>query len=187
VATNQGPSVRSGRCRKDDRVGGTFVLIIIGGIAGLVAGFIIAAQTMKGAGDSPSGAVPFFMLVGITFMAGLAAGWVAKAALHYRLRKCSGAWVVLASIVLVLLCGAGYSFWSDLDKGVGKIRSRVAGYDLRNCRPHLEAYFEDHRRYPSALEEAQCVASKDVVITAVKLSKDEYVLTSYHKNGHWNI
>lgn len=177
------PLLEAVAVEKDDRVRGTFVLIIIGGIAGLVAGFIIAARTMKDAGDSLSGAVPFFMLVGITFLAGLAAGWVAKAALHYKLRQGSAAWVVVASIVLVLLCGAGYSFLSDLDKGVGRIRSRVAGNDLRNCRMHLDAYFDDHRRYPSALEEAQCEQSKEVVITAVKLTKDEYVLTSYHKKG----
>ncbi len=41
----------------------------------------------------------------------------------------------------------------------------------------------DHQRYPSTLEEAKCEQSRDVVMTAVSMTKDGYTLTAYHRTG----
>lgn len=162
---------------------GANVLLVIGGIAGLVVGFVATAKTMEGSGDSMGGAIPFFLLVGITFLIGIAGGWVAAAALRYRLRERSGLWVVLASIVVLLLCGVWYGVWSDLDRGMGRIRSGVAALDLRNCRSNMDTYYLDHDQYPAVLDEANCVQSKEVVMIAKKLEKKEYVIISYHTRG----
>jgi hypothetical protein len=62
-----------------------------------------------------------------------------------------------------------------------RARDSAAVSDLRNCRTALEAYYADHNRYPSTLEEASCQTSKNVKLVATRLKKDAYTLFSYNQ------
>jgi len=168
---------------REENDGKTDWYIVLGGVAGLVSGVFAAGSVMEGSGDSPGGAVPFFCLIFATSLVGAASGKVAKEAQAFKAGKGSGTRMVLPLIVLVLLCGFWYTVWSGADEGTRRIRSIAAWADLRNCRTNLEAYFDEHKYYPPAFEEAQCKESKDVVLSAITMTKHEYTVVAYHKKG----
>ncbi len=156
---------------------------IVGVVVGLAGGIAIAAKTMEGIGDAPSGGGALFCLSLATSLVGGAAGKLASEAWAFKARRGSILRLALALVFLPLLCGFWFTVWSGTKEGADRIRSMPAESDLRNCRLALEDYLADHQRYPPSLEDAHCMRSTGVVMIAEKLTVDEYVLVAYHRKG----
>jgi predicted Zn finger-like uncharacterized protein len=64
-----------------------------------------------------------------------------------------------------------------------KAFNATASSDLRACKTEAESYYADNGAYPTAADQIQCHASKDVALYYLSLGPDKYQLISFHDKG----
>lgn len=159
---------------------GDAIAFVPGAIAGGLAGLWLLQDTTKVTGDIPSIGMGLTIFVFVAALTGGAAAVAVRAVRQAATGKGSKIKAAIALAVLALLGVQCVSVYIQVQQVKAKVLNEMAENILRDCTVRLEAFFPDHTRYPATLAEAGCRQEEGVVLTAVKMTKDAFIIMSYH-------